>query len=312
MQKEKASLWRIKHLLTRLSGDNTWVPCESLETDHDFALFHDESDRPQADPTGRQKDGDQASTGTLVFEDNHAETFPAAQMGALEQNSNITTNGEVQNIAGPGLPKTDNGAGKQTGESNGDTAMTEAPQPAVDNNGTDSQADEVEMSELVDGIEHAGEPRPRRMRTRAQAQAASENTASNRARSTSSDPGEDMFISPYFLAPQSSRPDRDLGLPQHEADDIRRLLQLYIQKQEEVCRGVQKVYDGLMKADRCRQQVMKWAKAEAHVGANRDMSDGEDWYDKEEWDLDEDLKKGQDEEEEDAATTAKKTRTRRQ
>jgi len=42
------------------------------------------------------------------------------------------------------------------------------------------------------------------------------------------------------------------------------------------------------------------------------MSDGEDWYDKEEWGLEEDLKKGQDEEEEDAATTAKKTRTRRQ
>jgi hypothetical protein len=57
---------------------------------------------------------------------------------------------------------------------------------------------------------------------------------------------------------------------------------------------------------------MKWAKAEGHVGLNRDMSDGEDWYDKEEWGLEEDLKKGQDEEEEDAATTAKKTRARRQ
>jgi hypothetical protein len=89
-------------------------------------------------------------------------------------------------------------------------------------------------------------------------------------------------------------------------------LQLYIQKQEEVCRGAQSVYEGLLKADRYRHLVMKWAKAEAHVGANRDMSDGEDWYDKEEWGLDEDLKKGQDEEEEDAATTAKKTRTRRQ
>ena len=56
---------------------------------------------------------------------------------------------------------------------------------------------------------------------------------------------------------------------------------------------------------------MKWAKAEAHVGLNRDMSDGEDWYDKEEWGLDEDLKKGQDEDEEDATTTSKKTRARR-
>lgn len=61
-----------------------------------------------------------------------------------------------------------------------------------------------------------------------------------------------------------------------------------------------------------RHLVMKWAKAEGHVGEDRGMSDGEDWYDKEEWGLTEDLKKGQDEEEEDAATTAKKTRTRRQ
>jgi hypothetical protein len=101
-------------------------------------------------------------------------------------------------------------------------------------------------------------------------------------------------------------------LPKHEAEETRRLLQLYIQKQEEVCRGAQRVYDGLLKADRYRHMVMKWAKAEGHVGHNRDMSDGEDWYDKEEWGLEEDLKKGQDEEEEDATTTAKKTRTRRQ
>jgi len=128
----------------------------------------------------------------------------------------------------------------------------------------------------------------------------------------SPDSSLESFIHPYFLAPRKSHPDRDLGLPQHEAEETRRLLQLYIQKQEEVCRGAQKVYDGLLRADRYRHLVMKWAKAEGHVGVNRDMSDGEDWYDKDEWGLEEDLKKGQDEEEEDAATTAKKTRTRRQ
>jgi hypothetical protein len=42
------------------------------------------------------------------------------------------------------------------------------------------------------------------------------------------------------------------------------------------------------------------------------MSDGEDWYDKEEWGLEEDLKKGQDEDEETGEISAKKTRTRRQ
>lgn len=72
---------------------------------------------------------------------------------------------------------------------------------------------------------------------------------------------------------------------------------LYVQKQEEVCRGSWRLYEGLLKADRLRKTVFRWAKAEAHVG---EMSDGEDWYDKEEWGLEEDLKKGHDEDEDDA------------
>jgi len=118
-------------------------------------------------------------------------------------------------------------------------------------------------------------------------------------------------IHPLFLAPRRAHPDRDLGLPEQEADDVRRLLQLWVQKQEEVARGTQKLYEGLLRADRLRRTVWKWAKAEAHCGPNRDLSDGEDWYDKEEWGLVEDLKKGHDEEEEDQQQTHKKTRNRR-
>ena len=50
----------------------------------------------------------------------------------------------------------------------------------------------------------------------------------------------------------------------------------------------------LLKADRMRHEVYQWSKAEAHVG---EMSDGEDWYDKEQWKLDADLLKGKEEEE---------------
>jgi len=85
-----------------------------------------------------------------------------------------------------------------------------------------------------------------------------------------------------------------------------------VQKQEEVCRGAKRLFLGLLKAEQMRKNVLHWSKAEAHSGLNRDMSDGEDWYDKEEWGLTEDLKKGQDEEEEDVQTTGKKTRNRRQ
>ena len=123
---------------------------------------------------------------------------------------------------------------------------------------------------------------------------------------------EEPFIHPLFLLPAGSRPDRDLGLPENEAEDVRRLLAVFVQKQEEVCRGASKLHEGLLRAERLRRDVLHWSKAEAHAGPNRDMSDGEDWYDKEEWGLVEDLKKGQDEEEEEATiTTGKKTRARR-
>lgn len=122
---------------------------------------------------------------------------------------------------------------------------------------------------------------------------------------------EQTFVHPMFLPPSGAKPDRDVGLPEPEAEDIRRLLALYVQKQEEICRGTRRLCLGFMKADKLRKDVLHWSKAEAHSGPNRDMSDGEDWYDKEEWGLTEDLKKGQDEEEEDTVTTGKKTRNRK-
>lgn len=119
------------------------------------------------------------------------------------------------------------------------------------------------------------------------------------------------YIHPMFIPPPNAALDRNLGLPDNEAEDMRKLLSLYVQKQEEVCRGAARLHLGLLRAQRLRKDVLHWSKAEAHSGPNRDMSDGEDWYDKEEWGLTEDLKKGQDEEEEDTTTTGKKTRNRR-
>jgi hypothetical protein len=188
----------------------------------------------------------------------------------------------------------------------------ESPNQEADAKDPAKPPDEVQIQEPDDEDatqDQEDAPEPRRMRTRAQAQAASDNnTTISRPRSITPSTNT-SFIHPYFLAPPSAHPDPDMGLPKVEAEETRRFLQLYIQKQEEICRGSQKIYDGLMRAERLRKTVLKWAKADGHLG---EMSDGEDWYDKEEWGLSEDLKKGQDEEEEDAATTAKKTRTRRQ
>jgi hypothetical protein len=122
---------------------------------------------------------------------------------------------------------------------------------------------------------------------------------------------EASYIHPMFIPPSNATLDRNLGLPDNEAEDMRKLLSLYVQKQEEVCRGAARLHLGLLRAQRLRKDVLHWSKAEAHCGPNRDMSDGEDWYDKEEWGLADDLKKGQDEEEEDTATAGKKTRNRR-
>jgi len=166
--------------------------------------------------------------------------------------------------------------------------------------GKAAEAD-MEMAEAPEAESRAGKP----------SHPGSQHSGS-RALSISPDMTDDrLFIHRLFLPPRSALPDRDQGLPEPEADDVRRLLQLYVQKQEEVCRGTEKLHMGLLKADRYRKTVLKWSKAEAHCGDKRDMSDGEDWYDKEEWGLVEDLKKGQDEEEEDTAQTQKKTRNRR-
>lgn len=153
------------------------------------------------------------------------------------------------------------------------------------------------------------EPVPaHRMTTRAQAQAVSDKTTSSHTQSPTPEAFVPPPIHPLFLLPASSLPDRDFGLPYAEAEETRRVLMTWVQKQEEVVRGAERLYHGLLKADRMRRTVWGWCKAEGHVG---EMSDGEDWYDKEEWGLEEDLKKGALEEDDEAANPGKKTRGRR-
>lgn len=314
-----------------------------METGNDFALFGDERDRQQRNEAVKsisKDDMDEGSTGTLASEDtgmkhgdqsvnaersmeSNGEGPQNASPGDRDMASDATAHNESkasENEIGDGPP---DGVSKDNdGESTATKGGSEIAVPQETDQATTATATTKAIADTpmegddgpdtdITAVDQEGLPVPHRMRTRAQAQAASDNNTISRNRSLTPE-SEAEIIHPYFLAPSWSRPDRDLGLPQQEAEDTRRLLQLYIQKQEEVCRGLKRLCEGLYRADRYRKLVLKWAKAEAHVGINRDMSDGEDWYDKEEWGLDADLKKGQDEEEEDAATTAKKTRTRRQ
>jgi hypothetical protein len=338
LAKERASLWKMKKLLNLMSGDHVWAPCDMFETENDIHLFSDgrqeyrehiERSRARLADVALSNVADAADAADagvdVPMADVLAEPVERPQPDGLVPE--ITEAVEPTATTGPPLPvraDMESSTADTNKDEVKDTKANVAGAPR--NESLEQQLDQPENKERENDpkqleeepvVAEDGEalqdqeeaPEPRRMRTRAQAQAATDNdTMTPRERSATPSTNE-SFVHPFFMAPASARPNPDLGLPPIEAEETRRLLQLYIQKQEEVCRGSARLYDGLLKAERLRKTVYKWAKADGHVG---EMSDGEDWYDKEEWGLTEDLKKGQDEEEEDAVTTAKKTRTRRQ
>ncbi|KAK2731982.1 hypothetical protein FQN57_003057 [Myotisia sp. PD_48] len=128
------------------------------------------------------------------------------------------------------------------------------------------------------------------------------------------DHDDEMEIHPLYRLPRIAHLDPTCGLPQNEADETRHMLWAYIQKQGETVRLFAEMLDLLLKAQRMKQDVWEWCTSEAHVG---EMSDGEDWYDKDRWRLNEgeDLRKGTDEEEaesvEEGRATGKRGRGRR-
>ncbi|KAK1759645.1 hypothetical protein QBC47DRAFT_372667 [Echria macrotheca] len=289
MHKENAALWKAKPLLTRLVGDNTWVPCGLMIEDADQELFTDPG-RFLKRPPNSSAVRDDRTGNTTADVDGEQETTPEKGKGKElvdGEEAHDPVNGEAGGTS----------AEKDGAQTNGESAPRRNEAENETSRGNHDKADgrvrDVEMTEAP-GATHGAQPNAPSMEISARAETP-----------------EDLFIHPFFLPPRSAHPDRDLGLPEQEAEDVRRLLQLYVQKQDEVCRGTKKLYQGLLKADRYRRTVLQWAKAEAHCGPNRDMSDGEDWYDKEEWGLTEDLKKGEDEVEEDTTQTQKKTRNRK-
>lgn len=326
--KENAALWKVKHLHTKLVGDHVWVPCQMMETADDLLLYQE----PQIPKVQGQRS---------VNSDTSMLRLEAAPMNA-GTNGQSLVNGEA-----PAVGKEDSAPNKDAAE-DADTSMVDADVTIDEDMGNTESKPETERDKDghtpldnsriapsagkngVDGHGQRPDKHPqgsgRGPLTNGASKAAGQNGDSHNATNghgvnlpgsgpmsaASWDAFDEMFIHPIFLAPRTAQPNRDLGIPEGEAEDLRRLLQLYVQKQEEVCRGAKRLSEGLQRADRLRKTVFQWSKYEAHVGANRDMSDGEDWYDKEEWGFEEDLKKGQDEEEEDTTQPTKKsTRTRR-
>ncbi|KJZ78493.1 hypothetical protein HIM_01884 [Hirsutella minnesotensis 3608] len=334
MRRENQSLWRIRHLWTAFCGDGIWMPCEKMLGPNDVSLYTEDHVARHllslAKASGAGSSSLLGSNGEAPHgnNENHETTTSFARAQA-EQDGDVSMTDvgasdpvidRKDDKKGTGEEKQVNGE-KLASEASKETAAGEE-RPATTENGANETPKESKHE--VNGAKGASNGQDKETDTHAQGEDVTmKNTeprqdtrapgpgASDQASSTTSEAPEQTFIHPIFSTPAGAIPDRDVGLPEKEAEDVRKLLSLYVQKQEEICRGASKLHYGLLKAERLRKEVLHWSKAEAHCGPNRDMSDGEDWYDKEEWGLTEDLKKGQDEEEEDTTTTGKKTRNRR-
>lgn len=301
LHREREMLWKMKAYLQRFRGDKLWAPLGSLESVEDGLLLEndalgffpeDASYHASASaangsangsagarspiPSMAKTNGTSHNQATAQIEDARTNGVAVVDMAGQEQSDIAQANGEA--------PRTTNGDAKETENTNGDRNEDKehpgSPMDGITENGH-LKTDEDDETPIA----HA-------MTTRAKARTP---PPSDGPRSpTPSDLGSLPSIAAFFMAPPTAIPDQSLGLPANEADDTRRLILLYVQKQEEVVRGTERLLHGLLRADRTRADVWAWCRAEPHVG---ELSDGEDWYDREHWGLEADLVKGKEEEE---------------
>lgn len=288
-RKENIALRHAKLLFNKLQGDSSFAPQAlaplARETFYDFG-------RELAN--GRPTNGSYEQNGRIAEENANQDTPTVGE--DVEMGDTGLSNGTAQKEELNGTAHNDADRTNGTGVTNGLSRAVEGEAAHV--NGDQAQADGQD-----DASDTASQNTSHRMTTRARAHAASTPSPPPSPTSTIHE------VHPMFIYPTDALPDRDMGLPADEAEDTRLLLSAYVQKQEEVARLTTELYSGILEGERMRQEVLKMAKAEAHLG---EMSDGEDWYDREEWGLTEDLGKGKDEEEDDAVVTGKKsTRQRR-
>ncbi|RMZ84200.1 hypothetical protein DV738_g621, partial [Chaetothyriales sp. CBS 135597] len=288
LRQERANLWRAKMLHRQLIGDENWVPCGAVETPDDWDLFEPRypSSAEQSKKRKLREPHDRRPT--------QKEPQPAANDdpadGANTTLQNGDNSGNIDNSNGTNDDEpTTNGV-----HTNGDNPL-DAPVAAEENMAEDGDKPD-------DGSRSASPaPRPRRI---TRALAAENTTAPTPPLSpTPSDTTIDSALltaDPLFLIPSQFSTLRrlpailqDLQLPVEEMLDTRRLLFMYIQKQEESVRGFEAVLGKLIKAMRMKDQLWEMCKAEGHIG---EWSDGEDWIDATAWgERQEDLKKGKDE-----------------
>ncbi|RMZ87139.1 hypothetical protein DV736_g5641, partial [Chaetothyriales sp. CBS 134916] len=282
LRQERANLWRAKMLHRQLVGDENWVPCGAVETSDDWDLFE-----PRYPPA--------------VDQSRKRKLSEPQDRRPAQKSAPAIADPDAGNDDSP-----DRGLQNGSGNGNGDNVLS--TNGVHNNKQANSDEEEENMAEGADKPDDddsnsvSPAPPPRRI-TRA---LAAENTSTAPTPPLSPTPSETTIDSglltadPLFLIPRQFATVRRLPailqalqLSAEEVLDTRRLLFMYIQKQEESVRGFEAVLGKLIKATRMKDQLWEMCKAEGHIGQ---CSDGEDWIDAAAWgEREEDLKKGKDE-----------------
>jgi RXT2-like, N-terminal len=307
---EQAHTVKLKNLLTVFLGDDPFINLEKMEwPEEDFsAIARERSDMLLRELGGAFRSHLPSARGSL--------SGPADGGGRKQMvNGELNRPGDGEALAEDAIPTEPSTSESRPVEVNGISippppTSTENPQPSIDSP-TKMDLDDSSKPSSSDDTALKTEPTtppspPRRMTTRS-----THNSHPTTPPSASPAPVE---IDPWFFPP-NYRVDPNFGLPPSEAADTRHLLATAVQRQDEFLRGLNKVRDGLSRAERFRKLVWGWCRAMegtrdylAERGLVEDgimneeagyaLSDGEDYYDAEQWGLEEPLEKGREEEEE--------------
>ena len=310
LRRERETLWKAKRLLRRFRGEADWAPCEAFETDGDDLLLYDHA-------TGGHVNGNASAVPSITMSLDEA---PFLHPEALADP--VVTNGLGDGVSQPehqaengvhaadmlpdstadnhdslppnDQPNTAEDPAKPLDQApqDPDTTMENSEHPQQ--NDTNTPLENPTLADLrqspdptgSDSASTAGHAMTTRARARSPQEGNSAPTSPSPSSSASIPP-----IHPWFTAPTTSIPSSDLSLPAGEAEETRKLLLLYCQKQEQTIRSLENLAFGLQKADRLRKFVYESAKASEHLVEDgkgnlvTEMSDGEDWYDPTEWGL---------------------------
>ena len=308
VRREKAQLWKAKRLLQRFRGDADWVPCAAFESAGDETLLNGLSE-------------DDATTGGVSAVPSITTDEPVAVVETAaehEGNGDSEKAGFEPNVAQEG--EINVGGDAMDGVETVDMAIAQAPDGPVSDQAdpvTGDQAHDPDTKEdvppaaplttheptilsalnpIITEIRKSVEPASSENASNSGSNAAPSHAMTTRARARSpipspspspspSDSASIPTVHPWFLTPPSSLPDRDLALPANEAEDTRKLLLLYCQKQEQIVRSLEQLFNGLQRAESLRHHVYASCKAEAAMVPDgkgnlvNPMTDGEDYYD---------------------------------